>query len=192
MKTMLCVVALFWSLAPQFAWANDADKCRAVLEVNFQACNEENLPALLETQSKQAPGADRFAQEAAEAFEDIDVYLRLEAFQVIGRRGDMLAARVVQHTSAKPSDHKNGTDEQIDYRRYTSALLPEYERVEYIQTFKREGGKWRLWLIENIQQVGDSPELRVTADGQSNRSMPSVSMEQSVFGNCANGRCRVQ
>jgi hypothetical protein len=193
MKTMLCVVALFWSLGPQFAWANDADKCREVLQANFQATNEENMAALMATISPRAPGCDRFEQEATEAFEDIDVYLRLEGFQVIGRQGDMLAARVIQSTMAKPEDHDNGTEQQINYRRYTSALLPEYEKVEYTQTFRREGGKWRLWLIDGVpQRVGNSAPIGSSAEHQTNVPKP-VSGPRSVFGNgCANGRCRVQ
>lgn len=192
MKTMLCVLAVIWSLAPQFAIADDAAKCREVLERNFHACNEENLSALQDTLAKNEPNV-KFVREAATAFEDIDAYLRLEEFQIVGRRGAFLAARVVQHTTAKPEDHKNGTKDQIDYRRYASALLPEYESVEYIQTFKREGGKWRLWLItSNITRVDGSPPLRLTEDARAVRSMPTVSAVPSVFGGCANGRCRVQ
>ena len=62
----------------------EADKIRVVLQANFQACNEENLAPLLETQSKNSPGAENFSREAAAAFKNIDVYVRLEEFQVIG------------------------------------------------------------------------------------------------------------
>ncbi len=169
----------------------EADKCRAVLQSNFQACNEENLAALLETQSKRVPGFDRFAREAAAAFEDTDVYLRLDDFQVIGWQGDMLAARVVQTTTAKPEDHDNGTQSQINYRRYTSALLPEYEQVEYTQTFRKENGKWRLWLIQGSpRRVGNAAPIGGSS-GQPN-AMPGPSPATSVFGDCANGRCRTR
>lgn len=160
----------------------EADTCRAVLQSNFQACNEENLSALLETQSRNAPGAARFAREAAASFADVDVYVRLEDFQVIGKRGDMLSARVVQHTSAKPEDHEKGNKNQMNYRRYTSALFPKYERVEYTQTFKREGGEWRLWLITGIKRVGDSPLIDGSNPGEATE-MPGPSPVRSVFGN---------
>lgn len=191
MKTVLCAIAMFW-MVPQYAWAANAnaEKCRVVLEENFRACSEENVEALAASLDQRAPSAAHFLQEAAAAFEDIDAYFRLEGFEVIGQRGDMLAARVVQKTLAKPEDHENGTEQQIDYRRYVSALLPEYETVVYTQLFRREGGKWRLWEIDGrIERFGDAPRL----DGREVRVMPGVSDATPVFGGgCKNGRCRVQ
>ena len=41
-------------------------------------------------------------------------------------------------------DSKSETDAGF---RNSSALLPQGERVEYINTFKKENGKWKLYLI---------------------------------------------
>ena len=170
------MVALFgsWGIGAPCVWAanTNAEKCRVVLEENFRACSEEDVDALNATIDCRAPSARTFLREAAEAFKDIDAYFRLEGFEVIGQRGDMLAARVVQKTLAKPEDHVNGTEQQIDYRRYVSALLPEYETVVYTQLFRRDGGKWRLWEIDGrIERFGEAPRL----DGREIRVMPGVS-----------------
>jgi hypothetical protein len=190
MKTVLCAIALFWMTA-QYAWAanDNAKKCRVVLEENFRACSEEDVAALTATIDRRAPSAAQFLQEAAAAFKDIDAYFRLDEFKVIGQRGDMLAARVVQTTLAKPEDRKNGAAEQIEYR-HLSALLPEYETVVYTQLFRRAGGKWRLWEIEgDVERVGDAPRI----DKQEELGMPGFGAANSVFGGgCKNGRCRVQ
>ena len=175
MRTVL-VVALFgsWGIGAPCVWAGNtnAEKCRVVLEENFRACSEEDVEALTATIDRRGPGAERFLREAAAAFKDIDAYFRLDGFEVIGQRGDMLAARVVQTTLAKPEDHENGTAQQLDYRRHVSALLPEYETVSYTQTFRREGGKWRLWEINSrIERVGDAPRI----DGREVRVMPGLS-----------------
>lgn len=170
------VVALFgsWGIGAPCVWAanTNAEKCRVVLEENFRACSEEDVDALTATIDSRAPSAKTFLHEAAETFKDIDAYFRLDGFEVIGQRGDMLAARVVQTTLAKPEDHENGTAAQINYRRHVSALLPEYETVVYTQLFRRQGNKWRLWEIgSDIERVGDAPRI----DGQDSRVMPGLS-----------------
>ena len=44
---------------------------------------------------------------------------------------------------------------ELDVAEYrnSSALLPEGERVEYINTFKKENGKWKLLLIVSEMKV---------------------------------------
>ena len=48
------------------------------------------------------------------------------------------------------------------YYRENSKLLPSEEEVEYVQAFKREGGKWRLWLVMTQPR---KPYVGYTDDG---------------------------
>ena len=57
-----------------------------------------------------------------------------------------------------PADEKDRdavSGRQRAYRGGT-ALLPEWERCVYNQTFKKEGGKWRLYgILERPAQAND-------------------------------------
>jgi hypothetical protein len=134
----------------------EADKIRVVLQANFQACNEENLPALMDTLSHTMPGRQQFEAEAAQMFEDADVYLRLEDFQLIQFSPPFAAVRVVQVTlPADEKDREAMSGRQRAYRGGT-ALLPEWERCVYTQTFHKSNGKWKLYLItEAPRTVGE-------------------------------------
>lgn len=194
MKIMLCVVALFWSLGPQFAWAKPEDEIRAALEKNFQAINEENVPVLMSTLDRQLPKRDEFEQEARAVFADVDMYMRVKEFELLEVRGPWAAARVVQLTlPANENARELGTNQQVFYRQ-NSMLLPEYDLVEYTQMFHKSGGKWRLWLVTTQPQPAQGATLSATSDNVTTdgRIMPGPSPSRSVFGNCANGRCRVQ
>ncbi|NDD53229.1 hypothetical protein EBZ39_05045 [bacterium] len=157
----------------------DAEKIRAVLEDNFQACNKEDLELLMDTQARGLCKADldQFRQEAKDMFADTDVYLRLEEFELVKKQLPFAAARVVQVTLPADENVRNNPNERQRFYRNHTMLLPEYERVEYIQTFKKEGGKWRLWQIVTkpspVEKGGDRQTAPVVAD-------------------CPNGQCRKQ
>lgn len=156
-----------------------ATQTRAVLERNFQACNNEDITALMDTQARSLPKADmdEFRAEAEKMFADTDVYMRLAEFQLLKVQLPFAAARVVQVTlPGDEADRQNPEAARRFYRSHTM-LLPEYERVEYIQTFKREGGKWRLWEIVTRPKPVDVPGAR-----QATPAAP----------NCQNGQCRKQ
>ena len=130
----------------------EADKIRGVLQANFQASNDENLPALMGTLAKSMPGQQQFEAEARQMFEDTDVYLRLEDFQLIQFRPPFAAARIVQVTlPADEKDREAVSGPQQAYRG-NSALLPEWERCVYTQTFRKEKGKWKVHLITESPQ----------------------------------------
>lgn len=125
----------------------DAEKMRKAVEANFQAINEEKLRDLLATCAKAMPAQQEFAAEAKALFEDTDVYMRLADFELIEYRPQFAAARIVQITlPADEKDRTSGTNQQIFYRG-NSALLPDWECCEYVQTFVKEGGKWKLYMI---------------------------------------------
>ncbi len=132
----------------------EANKMRAVLEENFQACNEENVKKLLGTTSRFTGTREQMAEFAAEAkqmFEDTDVYMRLVDFELTDFSPPIAYATVIQLTL--PADEK-GSDEDLANRklgtthfRSNSALLPEYELCTYRQRFNFEGGKWKVHRV---------------------------------------------
>ena len=184
---VLVLVVLIWQLGPQFAWAKPAEECRAVLEQNFAATTAEDLKGLMGTLDRQLPQRDEFEREAKQVFADTDLYLRVQEFELLAVKGPWAAARVVQLTlPADEDDREVGTDQQLFYRRH-SMLLPEYDLVEYTQTFHKSGGKWRLWLVTTQPQ-----QARGATKGVTMVESEAVRPASSVFGgDCANGRCRV-
>ena len=167
----------------------EADKIRVVLQANFQAINEENLPVLMGTLDRQLPKRDEFEQEARAVFADVDMYMRVKEFELLEVRGPWAAARVVQLTlPANENARELGTDRQMFYRQ-NSMLLPEYDLVEYTQMFHKSGGKWRLWLVTTQPQPAQGATQPAGAT-LSAETGPAVS--GSVFGGCANGRCRTR
>lgn len=175
MKKLLFALVVLCGVCVQ-AGETATDKMRSTLERNFQACNNENIEELMDTQARSLPKADtdKFRDEAKRLFEETDVYLRLEDFQLLQIKGNFAAVRVVQVTLPGDEALRDNPNEcQRLYRNYTM-LLPEHERVAYVQTFKREGNTWRLW------QIVTRPEPVGKGGGA---LTPVVS-------DCSNGRCQ--
>lgn len=128
------------------ARADTATEIRDVLDRNFEAYNREDVEAMLQTLSPTIPKRQEFAEESARLFATTDSHISIEEFEFIEVRGQYATARVVQATYNNAKDELEQTDRDVAYRSQ-SALLPPAERVEYIQSFKRERGKWRLWAI---------------------------------------------
>ena len=171
MFTLLVVSVL--SLVNTTAWCHE-EEIRQVLLQNFQACTDENIDVLMDTQARGlSPCAlQEFQRQAESVFAKTDMYLGLEEFQVTAVRLPYAAARVVQVTLPKDPELRQDPDERARFYRDHTALLPAYETVEYVQTFKRENGKWRLW------QITTEP-----------RPVGQASQKQPVRSNCPNGRC---
>lgn len=133
--------------AARKAAEKEAEKIRAALQANFQACNEENLEALMGTLSIAMDGRQEFANEAKKLFNDTDVYLRVADFELLEFRPPFASARVIQITlPADEKDRESGDAKQVFFRG-NSALLPKWECVEYTQQFRKENGQWKLHLI---------------------------------------------
>lgn len=143
----------------------EAERLRAVIEANFQACNHEDVKALVGTLSKSLPRVSEFTKEAKDTFEQTDAYFRLADFEVLEVKPPYAVARVVQITLPKDEkDRTAGTNQQIFFRN-KSGLLPQWECVEYLQTFKKEGGKWKVHLILSepkpaVWPPGSEPAIR--------------------------------
>lgn len=154
-----CAVAMLWLAVhvgfvsaappakPSRVAQKEAEQIRSALEANFQACNNEDVEALTATLSKDLPGVPEFAKEAKDTFDQTDAYFRLADFELMDVRPPLAVARVVQITVPKDEkDRTTGTNEQIFYRGQ-SGLLPQWECVEYLQGFRKEGGKWKVHTI---------------------------------------------
>ena len=150
---------------PPRAAHKEAEQIRVALEANFQACNNEDVRALVASCSKTMPGIPEFAKEAKDTFEQTDAYFRLADFELLELRPPYAMARVVQITLPKDEkDRTTGTNQQIFYRAQTG-LLPPWECVEYLQRFKKEGGKWKVDVITTkpkptVWPPGSEPAIR--------------------------------
>lgn len=143
------------------------DDIRSVLDENFAAYNAEDLPRMMNTLSPTLPGRDEFAKQAKTFFEDADAYISVRDFEILEIRPPYATARVVQATVTGKTD-QNPTADAVFYRE-NSQLLPSEEQVEYVQAFKREGGKWRLWLV---------------------MTQPRTPAKTIAVDNCPNGNCK--
>jgi hypothetical protein len=132
----------------------EAKKMRAVLEANFQAITEENLPALLQTCSRVSGTPEQMAEFAAQAkqmFEDTDVYMRLVDFKLTKFQPPRAYATVIQLTL--PADQKDAADPEPGRQmgklkfRHKSALLPEDQLSTYKQRFNFENGQWKVHRV---------------------------------------------
>lgn len=125
----------------------EAEQIRAVLQANFRACNEENLNALMATCSREPPGTAEFADQARQLFKQTDVYIRMADFELLELKPPYASARIIQITlPADEKDRTSGDAKQVFFRG-NSALLPQWECVEYTQSFKKENGRWKLYAI---------------------------------------------
>ena len=114
------------------------------MNINFEACNREDIDAVMKSCADAMPDRDKFRRETLASFDDKDIHYSLVECQVLDVRPPWAKARIVQDTHVLD---RNSKDQDQAAFRNSSALLPEAERVEYINTFKRENGKWKLYLI---------------------------------------------
>lgn len=139
--------------APSYAGpATSSDKLgihKAML-TNFDACNREHIEDVMKSCADAMPNRDKFRQETLATFQEKDIHYSLVECEVLEVRYPWAKARIVQDTHVLDRDSKS--EDQAAFRN-SSALLPEGKRVEYINTFKRENGKWKLYLIISEMRV---------------------------------------
>lgn len=124
--------------------ANDQQQITEAMHVNFEACNREDIDSVMKSVSKVMPGRERFRQETVATFKQKDIHYSLIECEVLDVKLPWAKARIVQDTLVL--DRTSKDPEQALYRN-SSALLPQGERVEYTNTFKKENGRWKLYLI---------------------------------------------
>jgi hypothetical protein len=135
--------------------AGDVDEMRNVLEANFEACNNEDVAALMATCSVDMPRRDEFRRESAKLWEEKDIYYRLIRFKVLEIEGDYAIASVVQTTFTKDRSSNSNREEFV---RNGTGLLTKSECVEYKVAFKKDGRRWKcyLTLTEPVEYDADN------------------------------------
>ena len=147
-RSSVCAACVVAALAlPALAAPPTLKEQRLITEamnINFEAANREDIDAVMKSCADAMPDRDKFRRETVASFEEKDIHYSLVECQVLDVRPPWAKARIVQDTHVL--DRKSKDEDQAGFRN-SSALLPERERVEYINTFKKETGKWKLYLI---------------------------------------------
>jgi hypothetical protein len=167
--------------------ADETDNIRAALDENFAAYNAEDVPRMMKSLSPTLPDRAEFAQQAGKLFADTDAYISVKDFELLEVRQPFATARVVQVTLPAQDTPEPTADEA--YYRENSKLLPSEEEVEYVQAFKKEGGKWRLWLVMTQPR---KPYVGYTDDGVYNGpNAKAVNAKNGITmkSHCPNGNC---
>ena len=174
-------------LAFQYARGDEAQNIEAALEENFAAYNAEDVPRMMKSLSPTLPDRNEFARQAAKLFADTDAYISIKEFELLEVRPPFAVARVVQVTM--PAKDMPAPTEDEAYYRENSKLLPSEEEVEYVQAFKKEGGKWRLWLVMTKPRA---PFVGFTDDGvYHGPKAKEINAKNGVAmkNHCPNGNC---
>ncbi len=119
------------------------------MQYNFDACNRENIAEVMDSCADEMPDREKFKRETESTFKEKDIHYSLVECELLAVRLPYAKARIVQDTHVL--DRKTNDIAAAEYRN-SSALLPG-ERVEYINTFKKENGKWKLLLIVSEMKV---------------------------------------
>lgn len=137
MKNFVFSLVLFYCSC---VLAGDAEDMRAILQANFDACNIEDVNALMDTCSVDMPDRPGFRRESEKLFREKDIYYRLVGFKVTEISGDYATASVIQlsHTNNRDSN-----DEREAFFRNGTTLLTKDECVKYNVAFKKDNGKWK-------------------------------------------------
>lgn len=122
------------------AIASDVEEMQRALQANFNACNDEDVEALMDTCSVDMPNREVFRRESEILFREKDLHYSLEDFRVTRNDGDYAEAWVVQSTYA---DDRRSDTERREWFRNGTTLLPREERVEYMVSFKKDGRLWK-------------------------------------------------
>jgi hypothetical protein len=155
-RSLKLFVAVFVGLLFRQATAaspssRDQQLIREAMLVNFDACNREDIDDTMASCADAMPEREKFREETLATFEEKDIHYSLVECEVLEVKPPWAKARIMQKTHLLDRDSKN--QDQAAYRN-SSALLPGAECVEYINTFKKEKGKWKLYLIvSEMRQV---------------------------------------
>lgn len=122
----------------------DQQQITEAMHRNFEACNREDIDSVMKSVSEAMPGRERFRDETVATFKQKDIHYSLIECEVLDVKLPWAKARIVQDTLVL--DRHSSDPDQAKYRN-SAALLPQGERVEYINTFKKENGRWKLYLI---------------------------------------------
>ena len=146
----VCWVVVWLIPFPALAAPRDKQLIAEAMNVNFAACNREDIEAVMKSCADAMPDRAKFREETLATFKDKDIHYSLVECETLDVQPPWAKARIVQDTHVL--DRNSKTRDEAAYRN-SSALLPGGERVEYINTFKKENGKWKLYLIISEMRV---------------------------------------
>lgn len=143
MKKLIILLILLCTTAR----ADDQQEMRNILQANFDACNNEDVDALMATFSVDTPNKEEFRKASEKLFREKDIYYRLVDLRINKIQGNFATATVIQlsHTNDRNSD----TDRESWFRNGTT-LLTKDECVRYDVTFKKDGRTWKC--LETISE----------------------------------------
>lgn len=121
---------------------------------NFEACNNEDIDATMDSCSMEMPDRDKFRNETIKVFKDKDIYYRLLDCKLLEVKFPYALAKIRQQTVL---DDRSAESLLQESYRNSSALVPN-EYVEYLNTFKFEGGEWKLLVIISEMRPFDPKE----------------------------------
>lgn len=124
--------------------AGDEEDMREVMRANFEACNKEDLDALMETCSVDMPRRREFREDCERLWKEKDIYYSLIQFKVLRIKGNKAMASVVQRTHTKD---RNAPSERDKFVRNGTGLLTVDECVEYKVIMKKDKGVWKCLLV---------------------------------------------
>lgn len=126
------------------AKADDSSEMMEVMQANFDACNMEDVDALMETCSVDMPRREEFRDDCVRLWREKDIHYSLISFQILRVEGEMAVASVVQKTHAVDRSSASGRDAFV---RNGTGLLTKDECVEYKVAMKKDGRKWKCLLV---------------------------------------------
>lgn len=134
---------------------------RANMELNMEACNQEDMQKLLGLMAKEIPNRQRFITTVDQFWSVSDTYNRLENVEVLeysdapnGNTRYPYATAKIRQTTRYVTARQN---ERAVWRRvcadgkcdssemeHLMAVAPRAETVEFEALFKHENGEWKL------------------------------------------------
>jgi len=195
MKNFLAVVLVLCcaGVAEAQKFGTVKDECRSVLEKNFKACEDKDLRALMSTISKRvgtrAQGLE-FAGEAQKMFDETSVLMKLEKFELLNFSPPEATFLVRQSTRPNNEEDHKPKKPGLNFRHH-SALLPEWQEVEYQQKFWYEGGKWRVHLVITKPEpvAGTLPFMAERSEDDDSLAGVLDGAPAEVKNDCPDGRC---
>lgn len=154
-----------------------------VMQENFEACNYEDLPRLLETMAEEMPNRNMFIIQCKREWRDNDLYYRLDGIRIVKQnkwRPPYVVATVTQTITEnqalnhKPGFHGDDANRADPKLSHMMSLNTDQPTTEYEVLFKKEGGEFKVVAgLTEPRPIGAKPK------------------EMAVKGDCANGQCKL-
>lgn len=174
-KRVGAVVFLLAALgaAPCVLRAEDSTtrELRQLMLANFEACNHEDLPALMRTMSVEMPNRELFIKQCEREWSESDLYYRLDDIRLVPQaewRLPYAVATIKQTiTGSEPESGKAQANADLSNRMSLNTRTPTTEQEVL---FRRERGKWKV--VASLTQP---------------REVGGVPTDAAIKGKCENG-----